>query len=152
MPILESLSVIDWIRIGVAVLSFIPASIYFRYYFRTQIFDYLLYTGLWLTLIIQQSADVIRINLSSPVVLVQQYADIGFMLFFFLIFIYAMRMMDHPPRILWYIGVLWFSAVLFLIPFFEIINLPERGTVFFVELRKYVDFSPADVGNPFLSP
>ncbi len=152
MSILESLAVIDWIRIGVALLSFISASIYFRYYFKTQIFDYLLYTGMWLTLIIQQFADVIRINLSSPIVLVQQYADSGFMLFFFFIFIYAMRMKwDHPPRILWYFGVLWFFVGLFLITFFEVVDLPERGIVFFVEMRKYVDFSPPDVGVGFIT-
>ncbi|UCG01868.1 MAG: hypothetical protein JSW11_19970 [Candidatus Heimdallarchaeota archaeon] len=102
---------------------------------------------MWITLTIQQFSDVIRINLSSPVVLVWQIVDSTFMIFFLFIFVYTIRMKwDRPPLIILLIGVIWFSIIQTFILLYEVVNLPETGLVLFVKMRKYVDFHSPDVG------
>jgi hypothetical protein len=50
-----------------------------------------------------------------------------------------------PPRLLWYSGVIGYFVIQFLILFYEAVTLPEKGIVFFFEMREYSESSGAEV-------
>ena len=148
MSIFPQFTPLDWVLIGIALLCLIPALIFFNYFRYTGVGDYSLYSGMWLTGMITYFAKAFH-NLFYPNILAQQVGDAFSILFFFLVFIYAMRMKwEHPPRVLWYSGIIWFSFMLLIIVLYEIVLIPERGLFFLFEVRK---FSEKEIGVGFIT-
>ena len=144
--IVQSLDTIDWIIMGIALLCLIPAYLFFVYFRRTNIADFGIYTGMWLFGLTLQFGKVAQ-KIAPTTIIVQQISDSCNILFFFLVFLYAVRMKwEHPPRVLWYSGIIWFSFMQLIILMYEVVQLPDSGFLLFFEMQKFVDFIPQDRG------
>ena len=103
---------------------------------------------MWITGMITYLAKAIH-NRYYPNILAHQIADAFSILFFFLVFLYAMRMKwESPPSILWYLGIIWFSFMQLTILLYEIVFIPEKGVFLIFEVRR---FSNQEMGVGFIS-
>ncbi|MHA2248370.1 MAG: hypothetical protein ACXADY_25710 [Candidatus Hodarchaeales archaeon] len=148
LSILQLFSPLDWVLMGIALLCLIPAFLFLKYFQYTGVGDYSLYSGMWITGMITHFAKVIH-NRIYPDIIAQQIADAFSILFFFLVFLYAMRMKwEHPPRVLWYSGIIWFSFMQLIILLYEVVFIPERGIFFIFEVIRFGDW---EIGVGFIS-
>ncbi|MHA2248369.1 MAG: hypothetical protein ACXADY_25705 [Candidatus Hodarchaeales archaeon] len=144
--IVQSLDIIDWIIMGIALLCLIPAYLFFVYFRRTNLADFGIYTGMWLFGLTLQFGKVAQ-KIAPTTIIIQQISDSCNIIFWFLVFLYAIRMKwEYPPRSLWYFGIIWFSFMQLTILMYEVVQLPNSGVVLFIEMRKFLDFIPYDIG------
>ncbi len=127
-------STTQYLQLSVFVLSMFPVILLFRYYRRTKILDYLLFCLVFVSVMVAQISDF-RINIQSSVELAQIIDSTHAFVYLFL-FIHALRMKwEEAPRVLWYLGIIWFSVIQFSIIFYEYIELTEDPTVLFTKMR-----------------
>jgi len=129
----------QWLQLGVIILSFIPVIILFRYYRKTTIADYLLFCSVFVSIIISQLSDFLRVffidHKSIDQILVQINDSTQAFIYIFL-FIHALRMKwEHVPKLIWYIGIIWFMIIQISIICYQSVMIDGAGLVIFTEMR-----------------
>ncbi|MFQ5977719.1 MAG: hypothetical protein ACE5OZ_06310 [Candidatus Heimdallarchaeota archaeon] len=125
-----------WLFIGLALLGLIPTFILLRYYQRTRILDHLLFALVFLTGIINQIFAIFWV-ISPPSVVIEQGLASTHALIFFWMFLHAIRLKwEHPPKIVWYSGTIWYAILQFSVLLYEKATLPDHTTIWFVTMRR----------------
>ncbi|MCH8906430.1 MAG: hypothetical protein IH840_05000 [Candidatus Heimdallarchaeota archaeon] len=123
----------EYLNLILSILAIIPIVILSLQYRATRIVDYLIFAGFFGWGAIGITFDVVAKHTDSLIIYQIQFYT--FFLMDFFIFLYAIRIhWERPPRLLWYIVVIWFLFMTLLILFWEKFQQPSYTTLFIFDI------------------
>ena len=123
----------QWIIIIIGFISLIPTIILLRQYLKTFVTDFLLFSGIFLSVTIAAFSQIFADGTNILLFFQLQYwALVCTFLFFFL---HGSRILwKRTPIIIWFIGISWFVLLTVLICFYKIMPQEETAFVLFMEM------------------
>lgn len=130
---MESLSLIQWILLIIALLCLVPSFVLIKYYRFFKVDDYLILSGFFIATSIGIISNIVASQTNELIFYKLHYWGLNVSNFF--LFVHATRIIwKKAPRPIWYLGVIWGSILVFLITFWEIMEQPESAKVLFVTI------------------
>ncbi|UCG04098.1 MAG: hypothetical protein JSW11_08940 [Candidatus Heimdallarchaeota archaeon] len=105
------IQMIQWIYLFISIFCLMPSILLIIHYLRTHIVDYLIFAGAFVAVTINQLFSFFYVI--DPInILVNQIVTSSYIIVYLFVFIHALRVKhDTPPRLLLYIGVIWYSIL-----------------------------------------
>ncbi len=124
-----------------------PAVLLIIHYIRTHVLDYLIFAGVFVGVVINQVFSFFYVI--DPInVLVNQIVTSSYIIVYLFLFIHAVRVKyEKPPRLLLYIGLVWYAILQIMIFFYGVVELPEKINFLFITMNNVDAF---DVGVAIL--
>ena len=139
MGLLDTFELLDYLQLGVGVLTLVPFVLLLRYYRKTHLKDYLFFSGVFFSASINAFNGILRRANPENVIFSQiQASTFTFISLFLFLHVIGIKW-ETPPKFLWYVGIIWFSIIQFSILFFERIDVPSNPKVLFMRMRPTED-------------
>ncbi|MCE7735543.1 MAG: hypothetical protein GPJ54_11740 [Candidatus Heimdallarchaeota archaeon] len=139
-------TITETINLIVAILSIIPSIILVRQYRRTQIFDYLIFSGAFITVSFTLVWTILA-TLTELLIFYQLHHITYFFTSYFFAW-HALRLRwERPPRLIWYIVNIWIIIAIIIVLLFKIMIQPESAEVIFIQMHHgYSSYYPKGAG------
>lgn len=139
-----NLSLLHLANIAISTLALIPSLVLIRMFIRTRISEYLLFAIFFIFGSIAGYMVVI-VDLTNALIY-WKILGISTNATYFVLFLHATRVRwEKPPRLIWYVGLSWFSILVVSILLWQSMDLPDRARVLFWEMP--ANYSPVTSGG-----
>ena len=143
---MQNLTIEEWVVFIIGIISIIPTVVLFIQYLQTRLLDFLLFSGMFFSASVVALMQILLARTNTLI-----YFQINHILLTFtslLFFIHSSRLIwDNIPKVIWYIGIIWFAILIFLTLFWELSNQPETAYVIFADIpAKHSTYFPKGAG------
>ena len=141
------IQIIQWIYLFISIFCLLPSFLLIIHFIRTHVLDYIIFAGVFVGVVINQFFSFFYII--DPInILVNQIVTSSYIVVYLFVFIHAVRVKyDRPPRLLLYIGLIWYTILQIMILFYKVVNLPETINFLFITMYNVDAF---DIGVALL--